>query len=93
MPYPAVIHKDADSDYGVTIPDLPGCFTVGKTMEDAIAHAREAIICHLQGLAAKNEIIPAPSRIGRYIENPLYKDGTWVLVTVDLSELQNSSDG
>ena len=26
MNYPVVIHKDADSDYGVTVPDLPGCF-------------------------------------------------------------------
>ncbi|MCP4151812.1 MAG: hypothetical protein GY757_28975, partial [bacterium] len=27
MNYPVVIHKDKESDYGVTVPDLPGCFS------------------------------------------------------------------
>ncbi len=27
--YPAVIHKDSDSDYGVTVPNIPGCFSAG----------------------------------------------------------------
>ena len=43
MRYPVVIHKDPDSDYGVTVPDLPGCFTAGDTVDDAIAQAAEAI--------------------------------------------------
>ena len=35
MNYPIVIHKDADSDYGVTVPDLPGCFSAGKTLDES----------------------------------------------------------
>ncbi len=62
-------------------------------MEEALAHAGEAIICHHRGLAAKNEVIPAPSRIGRHAANPLYKDGAWAGVSVDMSELQNTSEG
>lgn len=31
MKYPIAIHKDKNSCYGVTIPDLPGCFSAGDT--------------------------------------------------------------
>ncbi len=49
MRYSVVIHKDPDSDYGVTVPDLPRCFSAGDTMDDALAQAVEAIECHLEG--------------------------------------------
>ncbi|HSZ73726.1 MAG TPA: type II toxin-antitoxin system HicB family antitoxin [Rhizomicrobium sp.] len=29
--------------YGVVFPDLPGCTAMGKTMDDALAHAAEAL--------------------------------------------------
>jgi predicted RNase H-like HicB family nuclease len=32
MRYPIVIHKDADNDYGVSVPDLPGCFSAGESV-------------------------------------------------------------
>ena len=40
MRFPIVIHKDAGSAYGVTVPDLPGCFSAGDTLEEAIESAR-----------------------------------------------------
>ena len=47
MRYPVVIHKDPDSDYGVTVPDLPGCFSAGTTLDEVLVNAREAIECHI----------------------------------------------
>jgi len=47
MNYPIVIHKDKGTDYGVTISDLPGCFSAAATMDEAIAMARKAIELHL----------------------------------------------
>lgn len=44
MRYPIVIHKDPDSDYGVTVPDLPGCFSGGDTMDEAIEMAHESTL-------------------------------------------------
>lgn len=32
MQYPIFIHKDPDSEYGVIIPDLPGCYSAGSTL-------------------------------------------------------------
>jgi len=47
MQYPVVIHKDVESICGVTVPDLPGCFSAGETLEEAVESAQEAIACHL----------------------------------------------
>jgi predicted RNase H-like HicB family nuclease len=58
MRFPVVIHKDADSDYGVTVPDLPGCFSAGDTIDDALTNAVEAIECHIEGLLLDGETVP-----------------------------------
>jgi predicted RNase H-like HicB family nuclease len=47
-----------DGGYTVTVPALPGCITEGDTLEEALANAREAITCHLEGLALDGESIP-----------------------------------
>ncbi|MCB0185038.1 MAG: type II toxin-antitoxin system HicB family antitoxin [Caldilineaceae bacterium] len=36
MRYPVVIHKDEESDYGVSLPDLPGCSSAGKALEGGL---------------------------------------------------------
>jgi antitoxin HicB len=41
--YIALIHKDRDSCYGVSFPDVPGVFTVGDTIDEAIRNAAEAL--------------------------------------------------
>lgn len=63
MRYPLVIHKDPESDYGVTVPDLPGCFSAGTTLDEALENTREAIECHLEGLMLDGEPLPEPSPI------------------------------
>ena len=40
--YIGVIHKEADSDFGVSFPDFPGVVTAGKSFDDARAMAEEA---------------------------------------------------
>lgn len=75
MRYPVVIHKDRDSDYGITVPDLPGCFSAGETMDDALAQAVEAIECHLEGLLLDNEPLPTPQAIELHQQNSDYADG------------------
>jgi predicted RNase H-like HicB family nuclease len=41
--YIGLIHKEADSDYGVSFPDFPGVATAGKSLDDAQAMAEEAL--------------------------------------------------
>ena len=41
--YHAIVHKDADSAFGVQFPDLPGCFSAADDMEDVVPNAVEAL--------------------------------------------------
>ena len=41
--YIALIHKDADSCYGVSFPDVPGVFTASNTIDEAIRKAGEVL--------------------------------------------------
>lgn len=40
---PVYIHKDADTAYGVTFPDFPGCFSAADEMADLPRMAQEAV--------------------------------------------------
>ncbi len=88
MNYPVVIHKDKASDYGVTVPDLPGCFSAGKSLDKALAAAREAIELHLEGLVEDGQVIPEPGTIEDHQRHPDYRGGVWAVVTVDPSTLR-----
>ena len=91
MNYPVVIHKDSDSDYGISIPDLPGCFSAGETIEEALENAKEAILCHVEGLLDSNDPIPEPQDIDAHRKRKEYKNGIWSIVGVDLSELSGKA--
>jgi antitoxin HicB len=41
--YIALIHKDADSCYGVSFPDVPGVITAGDTLDEALAQGTEVL--------------------------------------------------
>ncbi|HID51783.1 MAG TPA: type II toxin-antitoxin system HicB family antitoxin [Anaerolineae bacterium] len=91
MHYPVVIHKDPDSDYGVTVPDLPGCFSAGVTLDEALVEAAEAIECHIEGLLLDGEPVPTPQTVEFHQSNPDYAGGIWAVVSVDLSKLSGKS--
>jgi predicted RNase H-like HicB family nuclease len=91
MQYPIFIHKDKDSDYGVIVPDLPGCFSAGATIEEAIQNAHEAIECHLQGLLLDNEAIPLNKPIEQHLDNPDFKDGLLAVVEIDISKISGKT--
>ena len=86
-----IIHKDPESDYGVTVPDLSGCFSAGSTLEEAMENAEEAVLTHIEGLLMDNEHVPSPSSIEdlkREVQEP---DVVWGLVAVDLSTLSEKA--
>jgi predicted RNase H-like HicB family nuclease len=87
MQYPIFIHKDTDSDYGVIVPDLPGCYSAGKTIEDAIKNAHEAIECHLEGLLVDGDPIPLKIQLEHHLDNPEFKDGVLAVVEIDVSKI------
>jgi len=86
--YPIVIHKDDDSDYGVTVPDLPGCFSAGSTLDEALAMAKEAIELHVEGLIEEGEAVPEPTALEEHRKKRMYRGGTWAVVSIDPSSLR-----
>lgn len=91
MRYAVVIHKDKKSDYGVTVPDLPGCYSVGPSFEKALENSIEAIECHIEGLLKDGDSIPEPKSIEEHMKNKLYKNGVWAYVTVDTVKLSGKA--
>ncbi|WP_419941370.1 type II toxin-antitoxin system HicB family antitoxin [Candidatus Palauibacter sp.] len=91
MRFPIVIHKDAETGYGVTVPDLPGCFSAGDTLEGAIEAAAEAAACHIEGLLMDGEPIPERAALETHQSNEDYQDGVWAIVAVDIAKLSSRS--
>jgi predicted RNase H-like HicB family nuclease len=83
MYFPIAIHKDPGSDYGVTVPDLPGCVSGGSTVDEAMLMAREAVELYLDTLLEEGRDIPEPSDIETLRRDPDFADAIWALVTVD----------
>jgi predicted RNase H-like HicB family nuclease len=76
----ALIHKEANSDYGVSFPDLPGVATAGVDLDDARRMAEEALALHLEGMEEDNEPIPEPSSLEAIMSDLDNRSGVAVLV-------------
>lgn len=81
--YVALIHKDADSDYGVSFPDFPGCISAGSSLDEARDMAAEALAFHIEGLIEDGEAIPEPSALEAVMRDPENRDGVAILVATE----------
>src|ERR1700733_1900649 len=82
MNYIALIHKDENSDYGVSFPDFPGCVSAGETLEEAKAMAQEAVINHMSLLKEMHEQVPAPTTLEEIMSCPENRSALAFLVEV-----------
>jgi len=60
LQYLVRISKDPDSDWGASVPDLPGCVATGKTIDAVLRRIQEAISLHIQGMRADGLKPPQP---------------------------------
>jgi predicted RNase H-like HicB family nuclease len=75
-----LIHKDPDSDYGVSFPDFPGVATAGTDLDDARRMAEEALAFHVEGMVEDGEAIPEPSSLEAIMSDPENGDAVAVLI-------------
>ena len=68
--YVALIHKDADSDYGVSFPDLPGCFSAGDDVDEALRNAEEAVALYAEAEAKDGRALPHPRTLSELRNDP-----------------------
>jgi predicted RNase H-like HicB family nuclease len=80
--YIGLIHKEADSDFGVSFPDFSGLVSAGTSLDDARAMAEQALAFHIEGLVADGEAIPEPSSLEEVMNDPNNRDGVAILVAV-----------
>jgi predicted RNase H-like HicB family nuclease len=88
MRYPIAIEPgDSKHAFGVVVPDLPGCFSAGDTLDEAINNAQEAILLHLDGLLDAGKPFPKPGDVAAHRKQRRFRTWTWAIVDVDLSQL------
>jgi len=62
--YKVILEPDPDrGGYTVVCPSLPGCYSQGKTVSEALANIREAIELVLEDMESRGEPIPDPSEV------------------------------
>lgn len=64
----AVIIEGELGDYSAYVPDLPGCVSVGDTLEEIKHEIQEAIQFHIEGLHEDGLPVSEPSTVVDYIE-------------------------
>lgn len=86
--YPVVFTPENEF-FNVTVPDLPGCFTFGTGLVEAIEMTRDAISMWLCDAENKNESIPVPSKL----HDIKVESGSFVnLIDVDTDEYRREND-
>ncbi len=78
--YIAIVHKDAQSDFGVSFPDFPGCITAGKNIDEAKDMAQEALTLHIQGMLEDGDHLPVPSKLEDIMSDPDFANAIAYLV-------------
>ncbi|MBI3525033.1 MAG: type II toxin-antitoxin system HicB family antitoxin [Betaproteobacteria bacterium] len=92
MRYPVVIEPGTTTEaFGVAVPDLPGCFSAGDSMDEAMTNAEEAITAWIEAALDAGQEIPQPSDIATLRKtHKAYKTWIWALVKVDPAVLDDT---
>lgn len=67
MKHTIVVEKEPNN-LSAYVPDLPGCVTTGKTVEEIERNVREAVSLHLEGMREDGVPIPEPATVALEIE-------------------------
>ncbi len=84
MRYPILIEEGSETTaFGVVVPDLPGCFSAGDDLDDAVDAAKQAAAAWIDTALDAGTAIPAPSRLEEVRRLPGYEG--WTLALADLT--------
>lgn len=87
--YPAIFTKEENGAYSVNFPDVPGCFTSGETLPEAIEMAEDALCLMLYDMEEDGAAIPPPTDL----ENVTAERGQLVsLIACDTLEYRKLYD-
>ena len=91
MRYPIAIEPGTDSTaFGVIVPDLPGCFSAGESLDEAIVGAEEAAAAWIDATLDAGEGVPAPTSLDAVRRNPDYAGWIFGVITLDPTLLDDT---
>ena len=72
MPHYVAIVEDAGPEraIGLWFPDLPGCFSAGDSVDEALLNASEAVSLYAESLAKEGRALPNPRTVSMLREDP-----------------------
>ncbi len=84
MRYPIAIELGNETTaFGVVIPDLPGCFSAGDSLDEALIGAEEAAAAWIDATLDTGGAIPAPSSLEMLRQNPDFDGWIFGIITLD----------
>jgi predicted RNase H-like HicB family nuclease len=72
MPHYVAIVEDAGPDkaIGIWFPDLPGCFSAGDHVDEALLNAEEALVLYAEAAAKEGRSLPRPRPLSELRDDP-----------------------
>ncbi len=91
MRYPILIEEGNESTaYGVVVPDLPGCFSAGDTLDEALDAAHTAAVGWIDATLDAGGLVPSPSSLEHARTLPDYHGWTLAVIDIDLAAFDDS---
>jgi antitoxin HicB len=93
--YIALIHKDADSCYGVSFPDWPCVVTAGDTIDEAVQQAVEVLAFAAEDWESADGAreIPRPRTIDELRTDPAFRNDAADAVVAGVVFIAENGDG
>ncbi|MCK3654248.1 hypothetical protein A4G19_13100 [Pasteurellaceae bacterium Macca] len=93
MLYPIVLQAVSDG-YVCAIPDVPGCFSAGNTLDEAFTNTQIAIKSHIGLMVEDGEEVPLPTSLENHRANPDFvgDDFMFSMVDVDITHLLGKAE-
>ena len=91
MRYPVAIETGTETQaFGVVVPDLPGCFSAGDTLDEALSGAEAAAAAWIDSALDAGEAIPVPTSLDDLRTSPDYTGWTFAVITLDPALLDDT---
>ncbi len=93
MRYPVAIESGSEhTTFGVIVPDLPGCFSAGDTLDEALTAAEEAVAAWVDAALDAGESIPTPTSLEVLRRNPDFAGWTFGVIELDPALLDDTTE-
>lgn len=76
--------------WGVVVPDLPGCFSAGSSLDDALANARAAIESWLESALDNGDALPRARPFAAHYGDAQFRGWVWAAVDIDPARLSDA---